>query len=132
MPCVRIGILRERTEMSKNARVLLLEFESAKVENIQHCCERMKQEVEFVCPTCEDALQCPDKLLYNSSIFDEYGILIHDGSGTYEIIEYCSWCGKKLPGSKRDEWFDALEKMGYDDPLNQEISEEFKGTEWYK
>ncbi|MBN2016591.1 MAG: hypothetical protein JW794_00410, partial [Candidatus Cloacimonetes bacterium] len=90
----------------------------------------MKREVEFVCPTCKDTLQCPDKLIYYSSIFDEYGFLIHDGSGTYELIGFCPWCGSKLPESKRDKWFDELGELGYYDPLNQEIPEKYKCSKW--
>lgn len=77
-----------------------------------------------------------DKVIYYSSAFDEYGIPIHDGENgmatSYIAINFCPWCGKKLPESKSDEWFKTLEKMGYEDPLfNENIPEEFKTSEWY-
>ncbi len=34
--------------------------------------------------------------------------------------------------SLRDNWFDALEELGFDDPDNQKIPEEFKTDEWWK
>ncbi len=113
-------------------RVLLVDFKEESKKGTEHCCERMTQEVEFVCPTCEDALQCPDKLVYYSSVFDEYGLLIHDGSGTYQLIDHCPWCGKELPRSRRDECFEELEERGFEDPLNEDIPKEFQSNKWYK
>ena len=64
--------------------------------------------------------------------FDEYGLIIHDGSSSIITISFCPWCGKKLPESKSDLWFDTLEKMGYDDPFTDDIPDEFNSGEWYK
>ncbi|WP_425490327.1 DUF6980 family protein [Heyndrickxia vini] len=33
--------------------------------------------------------------------------------------------------SKRDLWFDTLEKLGYDAPYEQDIPEEFNSEKWY-
>lgn len=38
--------------------------------------------------------------------FDEYGIKIWDGGSSFIQIEFCPWCGERLPESKRDQWFD--------------------------
>ncbi|YCA17088.1 hypothetical protein M1D72_05965 [Vibrio sp. AK197] len=48
------------------------------------------------------------------------------------MINYCPWCGVKLPESKRDLWFDTLEKLGFDDPTEQDIPEEFNTGKWYQ
>lgn len=64
-------------------------------------------------------------------MYDEYGIIIHDGGGSSIIIDYCSWCGIKLPESKCDQWFDEMEKLGYDSPLTQDIPEKYLTDEWY-
>lgn len=61
-----------------------------------------------------------------------YGLIVHDGSSTYIHITHCPWCGVRLPGPKRDLWFDTLEKMGYEDPLNQEIPAEFLSNVWHR
>lgn len=74
----------------------------------------------------------PDVIIVYSAKFDEYGIPVKDGGSSYIEIHYCPWCGKKLPESKRDEWFDELEKRGYHDPFNSEIPEEFQSDKWYK
>ncbi|KIL45088.1 DUF6980 family protein [Jeotgalibacillus soli] len=73
----------------------------------------------------------PDNLIFYSSKFDEYGIIVHDGGTSFIEISYCPWCGTKLPMSKRDLWFDSLEKLSYDEPFEQDIPEEFKSDKWY-
>jgi hypothetical protein len=40
--------------------------------------------------------------------FGEYGIPVPDGGSSYITLEFCPWCGTKLPPSKRDEYFDRL------------------------
>lgn len=73
----------------------------------------------------------PNKIIKYSDKFDEYGIIIHDGGNSSIIINYCPWCGKKLPESKRDKWFDELEKLGFINPLEEDIPEEFKSNLWW-
>lgn len=84
------------------------------------------------CDMHPDPFDCADNLLYYSSRFDEYGIIIHDGGASSSLIKYCPWCGTKLPESKRDEWFDKLEALGFDHPLLQDIPEEFTTAAWYE
>ena len=31
-----------------------------------------------------------------------YGLIIHDGGTSAVTIQFCPWCGSKLPASKRD------------------------------
>lgn len=40
---------------------------------------------------------------------------------------------KKLPKSRRDEWFDCLESLGFDSPFEDfdKIPSRFKTSEWY-
>lgn len=66
----------------------------------------------------------------------EYGIPLK-GSSAIQLLSYCPWCGKKLPKSLRDEYFDILEKEygldNYDiDDHPERIPEEFKSDEWWK
>lgn len=53
-------------------------------------------------------------------------------SGGLQAINYCPWCGSKLPSFFKNEWFDTLEELGFEDPYDQEIPEEFKTDEWWK
>lgn len=86
------------------------------------CCEMM----EYFLNNNES-----NKIIQYSDRFDEYGIVIHDGGNSSIIINYCPWCGKELPKSKRDKWFDTLEKLGFINPLEEDIPIEFKSNLWW-
>lgn len=62
---------------------------------------------------------------------DEYGLKIYDGGSSYILITHCPFCGQALPESKRDQWFDAIEKLGLD-PWTDDIPEKFETGEWYQ
>lgn len=91
------------------------------------CCEEMARHINY-----DSRNLSPDEPIYYSEKFDEYGISIFDGGSSYFEIFFCPWCGSKLPESKRDLWFDTLEKLGYDDLTEQNIPEEFKSDKWYR
>ena len=96
------------------------------------CCERMKDNINFKCSQHDNKYDCPDAIIDYFLKFDEYGIIVHDGGTSIITINYCPFCGEKLPESKRDLWFDELEKLGYDDPFDQDIPKKYKSDEWYK
>ena len=95
------------------------------------CCDEMKQRINHRCDNQKSIFDCPDNLVWFDIKFDEYGLIIHDGGESYIEINYCPWCGCKLPESKRDLWFSTLENLGYDDPIQQDIPEEFMTDKWY-
>ena len=97
---------------------------------LRHCCERMQAELDKNC-SAHDRFQCPDSLIGYVPKFDEYGIIVHDGGSSIVQINFCPWCGTKLPDSKRDRWFDELEKMGVD-PAGDSIPKEFQSEIWYR
>lgn len=97
-----------------------------------YCCENMNQASKLDCDVHKDEYACPDVLIHYDEIFDEFGIIIHDGGTSVSVISFCPYCGSKLPESKRDRWFDELEAMGYDDPWSQEVPEEYNSSAWYK
>ena len=92
----------------------------------------MHDAVEFLCDQHPDRHDCPDCLLEYIPKYDEYGILVHDGGTSKITIEYCPWCGAKLPDSKRDKWFEELETLGITNPGQQEIPKEYDTDEWYR
>ena len=96
-----------------------------------HCCELMRQQVESRCDQHPNIFDCPDTLVFYSPRYSEYGLIVHDGGSSSISINYCPWCGAKLPESRRDQWFDKLESMGYSDPAEQTIPEEFLTDAWY-
>ena len=101
----------------------------------KHCCEQLYKQITFKCDQCADRC-CPDQLVGYNEKFNEYGLFIHDrASGTaetYIVIDYCPWCGTKLPLSKREEWFEKLESLGYTDPIIDDIPEAYKNATWWE
>ena len=74
--------------------------------------------------------------------FREYGIL-RANNGEYGMVQqrmfYCPWCGQKLPGSLRNEWFDAIEAIGLDDidifsdiERDPRIPEDMRTDAWWR
>ena len=102
------------------------------MRNQIHGCKQMKAQLEMRCDLHNDPFKCADRLIIYSPRFDEYGIIIHDGGNSYSAIHYCPWCGKKLPESKRDDWFETLKAQGYDNPSKQKIPSEFLTDQWYR
>ncbi len=112
--------------------------------NKNHCCDMMVYQVSYKCPKHEDPFDCPDNLIFYNAQFDEYGIIlhstvfdedgniIHEGVHVYEVINCCPWCGEKLPESKRERWFEELEKIGVVDPWNEDIPKKYKTDAWYR
>lgn len=102
---------------------------------VKMCCKDMMDNT-YCTDHDWDYLGNEDKLVYYSSKFDEYGLPVYDGengsASSYVIIQYCPWCGKKLPKSRRDEWFDCLISMGYE-PMEDfdSIPEKYKTSAWY-
>lgn len=88
-------------------------------------CDRLK---EF---TSEDLANADTPTFYSKK-FDEYGIKIVDGGNSSIKIDFCPWCGEKLPESKRGKWFDELKKLGIHDPWNELIPDKYLSDEWYK
>ncbi len=106
--------------------------ESGEIKEKRHCCEQMTERINYKCSQHPHVFDCPDNLVYYSPRFNEYGIIIHDGGSSYITIDYCCWCGVKLPESKRDEWFDRLQELGFGNPTEQDIPKEFLSCEWYE
>lgn len=96
----------------------------------RHCCETMARTVTHDCEQHSNPFDCPDYLIHYSAQFDEYGLVIHDGGPSCVMIGFCPFCGLKLPESRRYDWFDRLEALGFDNPFDQQIPEKFKSAAW--
>lgn len=97
-----------------------------------HCCTRMSEAVSIVCSQHADLYHCPDAVIAYSSQFDEYGLLVHDGGSSRILIAFCPWCGKPLPASKRDRWFEELKRRGFQDPWSESVPMEFRSDAWWR
>ncbi|WP_411079714.1 DUF6980 family protein [Streptomyces sp. cmx-18-6] len=94
-----------------------------------HCCEAMTSRVNARCEEHADAFDCPDTLIDYSAKLQEYGLIIHDGGTSTIRIDFCPWCGRRLPESQRDRWFEELERRGID-PWGDEVPAEFQDGSW--
>ncbi|WP_324607651.1 DUF6980 family protein [Streptomyces sp. NRRL WC-3742] len=95
----------------------------------EHCCEQMTTQLNRQCDRHPDTSDCVDVLVRFSPRFQEYGIVIHDGGSAKCRIEFCPWCGHRLPESQRDRWFDELERRGID-PWEDGVPAEFEDGRW--
>jgi len=93
-----------------------------------HCCQLMSDFLN------DQRIQ----IGYNPTTRDYFIPLLYKGKTTaLQCLHFCPWCGKKLPGSLNDTWFEILEKeYNLDDPCYKKqeplIPEEFKTDEWWK
>ncbi|MFE7116811.1 DUF6980 family protein [Streptomyces sp. NPDC057654] len=94
-----------------------------------HCCQAMTSHVNVRCAQHDDPIACPDTLIRFSARFQEYGLIIHDGGTSSITIGFCPWCGRSLPPSQRDRWFDELEHRGID-PWEDDVPAEFHDGRW--
>ncbi|MEH6473404.1 MAG: hypothetical protein V7752_19415, partial [Halopseudomonas sp.] len=102
--------------MSNMNIVMMLKNEKATVPEC--CCEDMAE-----------ALKDHEHPLYYSGAYQEFGLLL-SSEFEHSVLNYCLWCGSKLPDSRRDEWFDKLEVMGID-PWEHDIPIHFLNSSWW-
>lgn len=91
------------------------------MDQIEFCCEDMKNNVN------------DSQLIHYSETVDEYGIKVWEDNCSSILISFCPWCGKKLPISKREQWFAELEEKGFENPLfDDNIPASYKNGDWWK
>jgi hypothetical protein len=95
------------------------------------CCDRLRAEVERRCPDHPDRLDCPDAALVYLAKFDEYVRPSRDGGSAGQVLTRCPFCGGRLPESRRDAWFDALEERGLS-PWGTALPGEFESDRWWR
>lgn len=94
----------------------------------------MHQELDYHCCTLMNQFQSDKRIpLDYSKKFREYSIpLINQNA--QQVILFCPWCGKKLPGSLRSKYFNVLEnEYNINDPFDNDlIPEDFFDDTWWK
>ena len=69
----------------------------------RHCCSDMERELTRTCDLHPDPLDCADRVINYLPRFNEYGLITHDGGSAHSVINFCPWCGRRLPRSTRDD-----------------------------
>ncbi|KWW97981.1 hypothetical protein TH66_21815 [Carbonactinospora thermoautotrophica] len=88
-----------------------------------HCCSQMAYAVS------EDDLPVRYKPKTR-----EWGI-DYLGGPSYYLLEYCPWCGKKLPSDLTEEWYRRVEQLGHEDPWlveDEDLPEALRSDRWWK
>ncbi len=100
----------------------------------QYPCVHIGAHLAQTCDEHPDPHDCTRTLLGHSPKFDEYYIYDRNmESPASYTINYCPWCGVKLPESKKNRWFRELEELGFEDALfDENIPEEYKTDRLYK
>jgi hypothetical protein len=99
--------------------------------NHVHCCDMMARALSATCDEHPDPWDCPDALVTYSPVFDEYGLIVHDGGSSAISIAFCPWCGVALPESKRDRWFDEVEELGHDGD-SDDLPAKYRSDAWWR
>jgi hypothetical protein len=63
--------------------------------------------------------------------FREYGLDYQDGGSSQQLINYCPWCGIKLPESLRGAWFARVRALGLE-PGDPNIPAEMLTSQWWE
>lgn len=97
--------------------------------------ERRNYKGPHCCMTMHYELLSDYKTLAYSPKWREYGVIIPNSS-TIMLMDYCMFCGKKLPLSLRNKWFDVLEEEYRLDVsisnYKKKVPAEFLTDEWWK
>jgi hypothetical protein len=121
------------TRLYSKRRVLWMPFGfdwKKPAADMKTCCPEMAAALDFSCDQHAGPFECPDGLVIYHEIFDEYGLPVRDGGASYVLISHCPWCGMRLPESRRDRWFDAMDEKGIDIGDIDAIPPEFLGPVW--
>jgi|SRR6516162_2003866 len=94
-----------------------------------HCCLDMAW---FISKPVEWESQGPNPVILWLPQWNEYRIDISHRGHASTSIYFCPWCGKKLPEPKTDLWYKTLYELGYDDPSEQDIPDEFNTDAWWR
>lgn len=95
----------------------------------EHCCLDMAW---FISDGSDFPSQGVNQVLMYIKSWREYRIHITRMGWSSTVITYCPWCGTKLPLNLNDKWYETLNQMGYTDPGNDDIPEEFEFDMWWK
>jgi len=61
------------------------------------CCEMMGEHLNRKCEQHPDLYDCPDVVITGPPEQSKWGLPIHDGGHSFISIQFCPFCGKKLP-----------------------------------
>lgn len=63
------------------------------------------------CKELAENIADPSVPIGYASIFDEY-YLARSGGESWQLISHCPFCGVRLPRSRRDQFFEEVDRLG--------------------
>lgn len=85
-----------------------------------HCCREMSAHLES-----------SELHLSYSPKFREFGIdYAKQYGGGQQVINFCPWCGTKLPSSLRDQWFEELDSLGLEP--DDQLPDKLQDDSWWR
>lgn len=115
------------TRISDEDRIEFCRSKNVRPED--HCCLDMAW---FISEPIEWPSQGPNPVILWLSQFNEYRIDISLRGHSSTPIYFCPWCGRRLPGSKREEWYETLYALGFNDPSEQNVPDQFESDAWWR
>ncbi|MBH0237222.1 DUF6980 family protein [Methylobrevis albus] len=119
--------------LNRERKVLFMDEAGAATAagNPAHCCQTMTDALTNDCEIhADEPFECADMLFSYSDKFDEYGLIVHDGGSAVILIDFCPFCGTRLPSSRRDDWFDEVEALGFSDFDDPAIPTKYATSAW--
>lgn len=108
---------------------LIAYCESRGVVVKHHCCLAMAYAVAH--PVLVEH-QGRNRVIDWIASWNEYRIPIaYDGYASTPI-QFCPFCGSGLGSSKKDQWYQQLYALGYSDPGEQVLPEQYVSDAWWR
>jgi hypothetical protein len=103
-------------------------------KEFEFCCGRMAANI-----TLENNRKRGQVVMYDPSV-REYSVCVINQRNAISPINYCPYCGKKLPSELGDDWIEVIKsEFGKDffceddaEWFEKELPPEFKTDEWWK
>ena len=64
--------------------------------------------------------------------FREFGIHYLDGGTSFQLLEFCPWCGERLPSSLQDRWLEEMKGLGLDPDDESRIPPPYLTDAWWR
>lgn len=99
------------------------------IDPSQHCCLDMAW---FISEPVEHESQGKNPTMLWIQCWNEYRINIPRNGNTSIPVRFCPWCSARLPESLRERWYQTLYNLGFHDPGNDKIPEEYNTDAWWR
>jgi hypothetical protein len=105
-------------------------------QNFEFCCDLFRNNI-----TLESNMQIGQVIVYDPQV-RMFAIMVIKNKDAISPINYCPYCGKKLPNELMEEWSSIVQDKFCKDYMNMDrperekffkkLPEEFKTDEWWK